>query len=327
MTHPIKFMIKSLPGIRGVVAQRDKLISERDTLVIERNNFVSQRDNLVSELDKLRPYAPEHYDSPIPSLAEVRKDETKLFGRMPRRMRGIDLAESKQLTLLETLLPYYEAMPFTPFKTDSLRYYFENDWYSYSDAIVLHCMMRHLKPRTIIEVGSGFSSCVMLDTNERFFKNLIKMTLIEPRPERLYSLLKPHDKGSIRLLEQRLQDVSINIFEELQANDILFVDSTHVSKIGSDVNHLFFNILPRLPSGVNIHFHDIFYPFEYPREWIYGGRAWNELYILRAFLEYNSEFEIVLFNTFMEKFYEQFFREKMPLCLKNRGGSVWLRRR
>ena len=96
--------------------------------------------------------------------------------------------------------------------------------------------------------------------------------------------------------------------------------------MSSDVNHIFFEILPRLSSGVHIHFHDIFYPFEYPKDWVYEGRAWNEAYVLRAFLQYNSAFRVVLMNTFMERYHESFFQERMPLCLKNTGASLWIRK-
>jgi hypothetical protein len=187
-------------------------------------------------------------------------------------------------------------------------------------------MTRYLLPRRIIEIGSGFSSCVILDTNELFFGSSIKTTFIDPYPRRLMSLIKENDRSRIEIIPHRLQDVRLSIFEELQANDILFIDSTHVSKIDSDVNRIFFEILPLLSSGVYIHFHDIFFPFEYPKEWIYEGRAWNEAYVLRAFLQYNTQFRVVLMNTFMEYFHETFFREKMPLCLKNPGGSIWIRK-
>ena len=105
---------------------------------------------------------------------------------------------------------------------------------------------------------------------------------------------------------------------------ILFIDSTHVSKIGSDVNSLLFDILPKLNRGVYVHFHDVFYPFEYPQEWVYQGLAWNEAYILRAFLQHNDAFKIVFFNTYLELFYREKFENSMPLCLKNPGGSIWL---
>jgi hypothetical protein len=121
--------------------------------------------------------------------------------------------------------------------------------------------------------------------------------------------------------------VDASIFKALGQNDILFVDSTHVSKTGSDVNRILFEILPSLNRGVIIHFHDIFYPFEYPKEWVldWAGFGWNEIYILRAFLTNNPNYTILLFNTFLEHFHKEWFLQHMPLCLRNTGGSLWIK--
>ncbi|MBM4145209.1 MAG: class I SAM-dependent methyltransferase, partial [Nitrospira sp.] len=201
-----------------------------------------------------------------------------------------------------------------------------NPAYLYSDAIILYCMIRHTQPKKIIEVGSGYSSCVMLDTNDIFFKSTISCTFIDPYPDLLLSLIHDTDKDNIEIIPQKLQDVPINTFSDLSDNDILFIDSTHMVKTGSDVNFIFFEILPHLKKGVYIHFHDIFYPFEYPKEWVYEGRAWNEAYFMRAFLQYNNEFKIQFFNTFLEHFFRGKFMNEMPLCLKNLGGSIWIRK-
>ena len=142
-----------------------------------------------------------------------------------------------------------------------------------------YCILRHTRPARVIEVGSGYSSCALLDTNELFFGNSIACTFIEPYPQLLTSLLKDGDDSRITVVAKNLQDVELSVFSELSAGDVLFVDSSHVSKTNSDVNYVFFEILPRLSSGVYIHFHDIFYPFEYPKEWVYQGRAWNEAYL------------------------------------------------
>jgi hypothetical protein len=124
-----------------------------------------------------------------------------------------------------------------------------------------------------------------------------------------------------------LQEVDATVFKDLSEDDFLFVDSSHVSKTGSDVNRLFFDILPNLRRGVVVHFHDIFHPFEYPEEWVFDQkRSWNELYMLRSFLSFNESFEIVMFNTFMEHFHEGWFRKNMPRCLENRGGSIWIKK-
>jgi predicted O-methyltransferase YrrM len=269
---------------------------------------------------------PGHFYSPIPSFADIQRDESRIFAAIPRSIPGIELHEAEQLKLLESLSRYYASIPFSADKTDRLRYHYQNPMYSYSDAIFLHSMIRHLKPRRIIEIGSGYSSCAMLDTNELFFDGSIQLTFVEPYPKQLLSLIRKDDERSIRVIPQCLQNIGLEVFETLEANDILFIDSTHVSKIDSDVNRIIFTILPILAPGVQIHFHDVFYPFEYPRDWFHKGIAWNEIYILRAFLQYNTAFRIVLMNTFMEHFHRTFFEEHMPLCLKNPGGSIWIRK-
>jgi predicted O-methyltransferase YrrM len=269
---------------------------------------------------------PGHFYSPIPDLDVVRRDEQRVFPPVPRELPDIALDEARQLAMLDELQPYYDSQPFAARKTPDLRYFFENPMYSYSDAIFLHCMIRHARPRRIIEVGSGYSSCVTLDTNEVFFGNRIACTFVEPYPQLLRTLLLDDDFGRIEVLDRGLQEIALDRFHGLEANDILFIDSTHVAKVGSDVNYIFAEILPALRPGVYVHFHDIVYPFEYPKEWIYEGRAWTEAYLLRAFLAFNRAYEIVLFNTFLERFHRDRFLRTMPLCLKNEGGSIWLRR-
>lgn len=306
----------------------------------ERDSARGERDSLRSEVDRLRADAnagssgetrqfvpPGHYYSPLPSLTQVRERAARLFGDPPRTLPGIDLREQEQLALLDTLQPFYDALQFPAQRGPGFRYFYDNPSYSYSDAIFLHCMIRHARPARIVEIGSGYSSCMTIDTNERFFDGRISCTFVEPYPELLRSLLWPGDEERIAIIPREAQLVPLEILRRLEANDILFIDSTHVSKIGSDVNHLMFEVLPRLAPGVYVHLHDVFYPFEYPDEWIYEGRAWTEAYLLHAFLAHNSAFEIVLFNTFLERFHEARFRERMPLCLKNTGGSIWIRRR
>ena len=285
-----------------------------------------QRIPLPRALKNLLLYPPGHFYSPIPSLKELKRDGGKLFGPAPDTLSGIDLNIEGQLELFEQLKQFYPSVPFTEKKADGLRYFYENETFSYADAIILFCMIRHFRPKRIVEVGSGFSSCAILDTNDRFFDGDIKCTFIDPYPSQLRSMLDNTDNKGLNILGQRVQEADMTLFGTLEKGDILFVDSTHVAKAGSDVNHLFFKILPALRSGVIVHFHDVMYPFEYPREWIREGRSWNESYMLRAFLEYNSAFRIIFFNTYLEHFYEDRFRDAMPLCLKNRGGSIWLQK-
>ena len=270
------------------------------------------------------PFAPGGYYSPIPSMEEIKKHNFNV--PLPESLTGIDLNGNEQLKLLDSFEPFYRELPFTDEKSNGLRYYYNNGFYSYSDAILLHCMIRHLKPKKLIEAGSGFSSSVTLDTNEKFMGNSINCIFIEPYPERLESLVKNNDKENVTIHKKRLQEVPIEAFKELGENDILFIDSTHVAKFNSDVNYVIHGILPVLAGGVHIHFHDVFYPFEYPKEWLLEGRAWNEQYMLRAFLEYNNNFRIVLFNTYLESMYEARIKSRFPLLYKNTGGSIWLKK-
>jgi hypothetical protein len=225
--------------------------------------------------------------------------------------------------LIEQFGAYFRDIDFPAHKQPNRRYHHENGWYPYGDATWLYCMIRHRRPRRIIEVGSGFSSCVILDTNERFLDNSMTCTFIEPNPERLLSSIHPGDRASIDLIQKPLQSIPIAYFGELQKGDILFIDSTHVSKIGSDVNYLFFDVLPSLDSGVAIHIHDVPYPFQYSKDWVYEGRAWNENYLLRAFLQYNSAFRILLFSTLLSRFHADLIQKKVPLAL-NSGASIWI---
>lgn len=296
-------------------------------------NFVKKippLKGLMSEIDALRQkcghFPLGHFYSPVPDLEEIKRNEDKIWKDASTKLQYLNLNTDEQLRLFQEFKEYYNELPFTARKIDNLRYYFENEFYSYSDAIFLYCMIRKVRPERIIEIGSGYSSCVMMDTNDLYFNNSIELTFIDPYPELLISLMRETDKIKCSVISKNLQDCELNKFNMLKENDVLFVDSTHVSKVGSDVNHILFEILPRLNKGVYIHFHDIFYPFEYPKEWIYSGRFWNENYILRAFLQHNDSFEITFFNTFLELFYREKFEKDMPLCLKNTGASLWIKK-
>ncbi|MDD3661848.1 MAG: class I SAM-dependent methyltransferase [Candidatus Dojkabacteria bacterium] len=274
-----------------------------------------------------------HFYSPVPNLAEVRQDRQRIFNYQVPETPGVDLNDEGQKRMLEDLAKVYPGIPFKPEKQPRLRYYFENEYYAYFDGVMLYCMMKHLAPSRYIEIGSGFSSCVALDTDELFLERSTEFTFIEPFPERLKSLISEDDRR-ITIHEKRLQDIDLSVFETLKTGDILFVDSTHVSKTGSDVNMIIFDILPLLASGVYVHIHDIFFPFEYPESWILEGCAWNEDYIVRAFLQYNSRFDIVLFNSYASYFHRDFIVKNLPLALDAGdsgksfvGGGLWLRKR
>jgi predicted O-methyltransferase YrrM len=265
-----------------------------------------------------------HFASAIPSIEE----REAFLSSAPSddvNIPGIDFNAQRQFELLQQFKKHYDECPFPEQRTEPFRYHFCNPTYSYADALTLYSMLRHFAPKRVIEIGSGFSSCVMLDTNDHFFQGAISLTFIDPYPMLLRSLLKPADERH-SIIPTRLQETDKQIFGALESNDILFVDSTHVSKLNSDVNMIFFELLPSLKKGVLIHFHDIFRHFEYPKDWIREGRAWNEAYMLRAFLEYNQSFEILCFSDFIVRKEYAWFEDHMPLYLKNTGGSIWLRK-
>jgi predicted O-methyltransferase YrrM len=313
----LKSALKKLPPIAALIAQRDALKADRDALKADRDALLKAAGFVP----------PGHFYSPIVSIEEAKSDERRIFADWPRKLAGLDLNEERQLELLAKFEEFYPAIDFPENKSNTHRYYYENPSYSYSDAIMLHCMMRYLRPRRVIEIGSGYSSCAMLDTSEQWLGASVAFTFIEPYPNLLNSLVRPDDLDAVSIFAARLQDVPIEVFLDLDQNDILFIDSTHVSKTGSDVNFALFEILPVLKSGVCIHIHDIFYPFEYPSDWVFAGRSWNEIYALRAFLQFNKAFPIVFMNTFLAHFHKERLASRMPLCMKNTGGSIWLRKR
>ncbi len=276
-------------------------------------------------------FKPGHFYSPIPSLPEVRSRADVLFSDSD--VLDVNLNIEDQLELLELFKKQHEYLPYNFLQdkeNEKLRYRFKGrPQYRYSDVVFLYHVIRHLQPKRIVEVGSGSSSAVMLDINDLFFDSSIQLTFVEPYPDRLYKHLTEQDRSSTKIITNKVQDVPMDIFESLRENDILFVDSSHVSKIGSDVNHIFFNILPKIKKGVWIHFHDIFYPFELPQHWILqNSRYWNESYVLRAFLMNNDSYEVKLFNSMLHKKHRSWFEKEMPECLidENDTGSIWIKK-
>lgn len=267
-------------------------------------------------------WPPGHFYSPVPDLDAVRAREAEIWA-VPAGVPGIDARAEAQLALLPAFAEFYAEQPWSDDPVGELRYGFANGYFSYGDGLVLYAMLRHLKPRRIVEVGSGWSSALMLDVADRFLGDDLRLTFIEPYPERLHGLLRPADHRRAEILEMPLHDVDAAVFTALEPGDVLFVDSTHVSKIGSDVNQLVHEVLPILPPGVHVHVHDIFWPFEYPQDWVYRGRAWSEAYLLRAYLTHNPRARITWFNHFLAMFHSEEVAAGMPLWRKNSGGSLW----
>jgi predicted O-methyltransferase YrrM len=269
-------------------------------------------------------YPAGHFYSPVPS----REDIADAFARggFGPPFPGIDLNEEAQVARLERFARYYPEQPFPEHPTEGRRFHLANPSYAHYDAIMLYCMLREARPRRVIEVGSGFSSAAMLDLNEHLWGGTVEFTFIDPDLQRLLPLLRDGDHARCTLLQKRVQEVPLEAFASLGANDVLFIDSSHVSKIGSDVNRLYFEVLPALAPGVLIHIHDIAGNLEYPREWLDEGRAWNEQYLLRAFLMHNAAYRIELFTGWLFNTRHAWLREHMPLCARGGGGQMWLRK-
>jgi predicted O-methyltransferase YrrM len=279
-------------------------------------------------------FAPGHFASPLPDDAELRRDGPRLHADPGPGLPGIELHADAQLVLLNQLRGPAADWPFPDRPAAEWRYYADNEFFGYADGAALFALLRRQPPRRIVEVGSGFSSALMLDTDAKYLNNNINFTFIEPYPTRLNALLTAADRTRCTVVEKRVQDVADATFTALEAGDLLFVDSSHVTKAGSDVNHLLFHVLPLLQPGVRVHVHDVFWPFEYPPTWWDLGYAWNEQYILRAFLQYNSAFAIEFFPSYLERHHAAAVAECLPVSLRRTtanpalgGGSLYLVKR
>lgn len=279
-----------------------------------------------NRVDDLSEFYAGHFYSPVVDPEALREQGFRVdAGVDESAVAGIDFRTEAMKAFWARNLPVMAEAPISEAPTDGARYYTRNVVYAWGDALVLTAVMHEARPRQVIEVGSGFSSACMLDVADRLGLPT-RFTFIEPYPDRLFGLLTEADHQRCTVLRTGVQQTDPAIFETLAANDILFIDSTHVSKTGSDVNHELFEVLPRLASGVIIHFHDIFYPFEYPEEWIFESRrSWNEAYILRAFLTNNPAYEMLFFNDYFRA-RQPALAAQVPKFLENPGGGLWLRK-
>jgi predicted O-methyltransferase YrrM len=256
------------------------------------------------------PWAPPgHYSSPTTSLADIER----ALSWSPD-LPGVELREREQVELARALSPSLAEAPRDRYRPD-------NAVFSASDAALHHAMLRYFRPRRVIEVGCGHSTAVLLDTAQRHSLE-VDLTCIEPYPERLLALLRPGD--DLELIRAPVQEVPLEAYARLEAGDLLFIDSTHVVKAGSDVLWLYLHVLPRLAPGVLVQIHDVFWPFEYPEEWLREGRDWNEDYFLHAFLCHNQAWEMLLFGAWLWRHH----LELVPEAVRMPGaGGLWMRRR
>jgi predicted O-methyltransferase YrrM len=258
---------------------------------------------------------PGHWASPLTAPPDVERAQA-WRGREPA---GVDLAEERQLELARAIAPTL-GEPFTGPRSSTGP---ENTMYLGADAAVYRAMLRHLRPARVLEVGSGYSTAIALDTAEQHLPGL-DLSCIEPYPDRLLAALEPGDEARIGLERAMVQDVPLERYDALGDGDVLFIDSSHVVKPGSDVVWLYLHVLPRLAPGVVVHVHDIFWPFEYPAHWLAERRDWTEIYLLQALLAGSSQWEVVLFSSWLWDRQP----DLVPASLRDLDpGSIWLRRR
>jgi hypothetical protein len=268
-----------------------------------------------------------HFYSPVIDPEDVRAAAERIWRAEPD-MVGIDFDADGHRELLRDVFPLYireyDYPAVLPDGAHTDRFFDRNPAFGWLDSRTLFVLLRHWRPRRVIEVGSGYSTLLMADINQRFLSGSTRIRCIEPYPP---AFLTPLPSGIAELVRSRVQDVPLEVFSELAAGDVLFIDSSHVSKIGSDVNHLMFEIIPRLPAGVRIHFHDIFLPFEYPREWVLDlGLYWNEQYLVRALLTLNARFRIVFGSTYASRMHTRDVCTALSLTPGSvyGGGSLWI---
>lgn len=257
-----------------------------------------------------------HFYSPLVDVNQLKDDEIE----NDITHLGFDLREEKQKQLLSLFEKFAQYISFDKEKTSEDRYFYTNGQFPGLDAAVLFSIMALYKPSKIIEIGCGFSTLVMNECNKSVLGGQVEITCIEPYPRDFLKLLH-----GIKLVEAVAQDTPIELFLNLKEGDILFIDSSHVSKFGSDVNFIIFKLIPHLKPGVIIHIHDIFIPDDYPIEWIKQGRNWNEQYLVKALLMGNTHLDILWLSHFMGSRFPNLVSSIFHGFPEiGHGGSLWL---
>jgi len=246
-----------------------------------------------------------HFYLPIPDNEDLKAD----YWERQSDLAGINMNDAGALQLLEGMFPRYmdEFRHRFPLDRpgDPREFYLINGGYMAIDAHVYYAMIRHNKPRRIMEIGAGNSTllggaaCI---ENKRETGRAVDYTAIDPYPQ---SILEKGVPGLTRLITTKVQDTAMDLFTSLEANDILFIDSSHVLRSGNDVQFEYLEILPRLAPGVLVHIHDISLPRHYPKVYFENQLYWNEQYLLQAFLAFNSRFEVLWAGNYMMLKYPQ----------------------
>lgn len=234
-----------------------------------------------------------HFYLPIPDDTDGLDD----FWAKPSELAGVDMNEAAGIEVMEAIAPRYlpEFRAMFPIEgpLEPPGFYLINGGYMAVDAHVYYCLIRHHMPRRIVEIGNGNSTLLAIaacNKNEEETGHRPKLASIDPYP---WPVFKQGYPGLDELIVKRVQDVPLSFFEELEAGDMLFIDSSHVIRSGNDVHYEFLEILPRLKPGVLVHVHDISLPKPYPKVYYDNRLYWNEQYLLQAFLVFNDRYEVI----------------------------------
>ena len=253
----------------------------------------------------------------------------KMSLRADRYLPGIDLNVSGQLALLKhfTFNDELRRLPLTGLGGEA-GFHYSNTTFGSGDAEYLYNIIRYFKPRRIIEIGSGFSTLVSLAA--------VKINKMEiPGYPCEVTCIEPYEaawleRTGANVIRQRAEDLNVEVFQQLEADDILFIDSSHVIKPQGDVLFEYLGILPSLRPGVLVHVHDIFTPKDYPDDWLKGEmRLWNEQYLLEAFLTFNDKFRILGALNYLKHHHFEALSSTCPILGSSPGrepGSIWLMR-
>ena len=262
---------------------------------------------------------PIQYYEPVPDFREL--TEEKL--RRKRAPPGLSVDIAAQARRFESLGARFGAELRALDRPGGFD--FRNDYFAGLDAAVYYALVRELRPARIVEIGAGWSTRIAA---RALAANAAEgsagaLTAVEPYPQpRLL------EAGlDLTLVEKPVESVDRAVFDSLEANDILFVDSSHALRCGGDVFFIFLELLPRLRPGVHVHVHDVFLPFDYPVEWVLRQRlALNEQYLLEAFLAFNERFSVELANLWVATEHPAAAAAMWPAWAEAGTSSFWLRR-
>lgn len=266
----------------------------------------------------------DHYYEPLFNPAELQISKLS----EPRTLPAISWNDNGQLELLSKLAHF--APEFTEV-SQSLNvtgtYFRNNSRFGTGDAEYWYCIIRHLKPKRIIEVGSGFSTMLAA-------RALLSNRMADDLYACTHTCIEPYEmpwleSANVHVVRKRLQDIDMQIFKELDAHDILFIDSSHVIRPQGDVVTAMLQILPILNPGVVVHIHDIFSPRDYPKKWIVDEvRLWNEQYLVEAFLSHNQDWQVIGALNYLRHQYSPALSKSLACSLNNGNepGSFYLQR-